>query len=116
MSLEEYMSKINKKMLSKIFKSKQKESIKMELKEKEAAPVPRSRDEINKSYEQVCIQIGDKTVKKAGLEQELGQLFKYVESLGNELAAREKLDKDSADQAPVQASVSESSGSPEATA
>jgi hypothetical protein len=55
-------------------------------------PVPRSRDEINKNYGQLCTELGDKTVKMKGFQQEIDLLFKYVESLSNELDARTKLD------------------------
>lgn len=83
------MSKKSKGLMSKLFNNQKPESTKVDLKQ----PDPRSADEINKEYQNVCIQIGDKTVKAEGLKQELDQLFKYVQSLGNELAARQKLEE-----------------------
>lgn len=79
--------------LSKFFKGKEaaKVAISDEAKQK---PTPRSKDEINKQYQEVCTMLGDKQVKAKGLQQEIDQLFTYVTSLGNELDARLKLDGD----------------------
>jgi hypothetical protein len=66
-------------------------------------PVPRTKDQINQEYQQLCTTLGDKIVKKEGLDIEIKALFKHVESLGNELTARELLDKeaDAAQKAPA---------------
>lgn len=77
------------KGFSKFFKGKDQVTIPDEAKQK---PVPRSKEEINKQYQDVCTNLGDKTVKAKGLQQEIDQLMQYVTSLGNELDARLKLD------------------------
>lgn len=77
--------------MSKFFKQGTKVGIPDEAK---SQPIPRSRDEINKQYQDVCTALGDKQVKSRGIQQEIDNLFKYVESLGNELAARDKMDSE----------------------
>ncbi len=80
--------------VSKFFKNKsQKVTIPDEAKQ---APTPRAKDVIDKEYTQVCISIGDRTVKAKGLQQELDQMFRYVERLGAESEARLKLDAEEA--------------------
>ena len=61
--------------------------------------IPRTKDQINQEYEKLCTTLGDKIVKKEGLDLEIKALFKHVEGLGNELTAREALDKKEADEA-----------------
>ncbi len=83
---------MSKSKLSKFFKSKATETTIPD--SAKSKPAPRLKEEINTQYQQVCTALGDKQVKARGLQQEIDQLFKYVESLGNELDARLKLDGD----------------------
>lgn len=80
-----------KSMLNKIFNKSQPLSTQVPLPEQK---VPRTKDQINAEYQQLCLTLGDKIVKKEGLDLEIKALFKHVESLGNELTARETLDKE----------------------
>ena len=59
----------------------------------QAPKQPRTKEQINEEYGKLCTTLGDKIVKKEGLEMEIKALFKHVENLGNELTAREELDK-----------------------
>lgn len=54
---------------------------------------PRSQDEIDKEYTQLCISIGDRTVKAEGLKEEIQQMFNYARKLGAESARRQELNK-----------------------
>ena len=65
----------------------------------QAPKMPRSKDQINTEYQQLCTTLGDKVVKKEGLDLEIKALFKHVESLGNELTARESIDTKAAQEA-----------------
>lgn len=85
---------MNKQAMSEIMKK----GTQMSLKE-ESKPVPRSKDLINQEYQQVCVTLGDKSVKKQGLEIDIQNLYRRVEQLGNELDAREKLDQEAAAEA-----------------
>lgn len=77
--------------LSKYFKSKGK-SVSIPESAK-SSPVPRTKEEIQKQYVEVCTALGDKQVKLKGIQSEIDNLFKYVDSFANELEARVKLDE-----------------------
>lgn len=55
-------------------------------------PTPRSLEEINKEYTQLCLTIGNTQVKARAVQQELDYLFRKADSLGNENQARLDLD------------------------
>jgi len=106
------MSDQKQQILNKVFKNNKPEGAEVSLEK----PVPRAALEINKEYEQVCIYIGDKSVKAKGLVQEIEQLYKRVESLGGELSARQKLDQDAAVAVAKPVETVQDSGSPQPTA
>lgn len=85
---------LRQSLLNKVFKSNQQGAGKVDL--TSSKPTPRGTEQINQSYQEICIQIGDKTVKKIGLEQEISGLMKMVESLGAELSQRQRLDAEAA--------------------
>lgn len=77
--------------MSKFFKSKSKQITIPDTAKSELPP--RTQEEIDKEYTQLCITIGDRTVKSRGLEEELEQMFKYANKLGAESARRQELNK-----------------------
>jgi hypothetical protein len=93
---------MGKSKLSNLFKSKaSKVAIPDSVKQ---APVPRSRDEIMKQYNNACLALGDLTVKARATQQDIDNIFRDIQSLGNELQARQTLeDKQKADEAKAKA-------------
>lgn len=77
--------------MSKFFKSKSKQITIPDTAKSELPP--RTQEEIDKEYTQLCITIGDRTVKSRGLEEELEQMFRYANKLGAESARRQELNK-----------------------
>jgi hypothetical protein len=55
-------------------------------------PVPRSKEEINKQYSDVCTQLGHNRVNASLIDKERDNLMRYIESFSNEMKAREDLD------------------------
>ncbi len=84
---------LKQQLMSKVFRNNQPNSAKVDL----TKPQPRTVDQINQNYQQICVELGDKTVKKIGLEQEISGLMKMVESLGAELSQRQRLDAEAAE-------------------
>lgn len=81
-------------MSSKHFKNKT--SVQLPDSAKSELP-PREQQEIDREYTQLCISIGDRTVKSTGLEDELQQMLNYARRLGAESQRRQELNKAEAD-------------------
>lgn len=56
-------------------------------------PEPRSMDEIQKVYAELCARAGSLQYKITIEQRDLEQLNKALESINNEAAARQKLDE-----------------------
>lgn len=78
-------------MPSKHFKSKA-TSVQLPDSAKSALP-PREQAEIDKEYTQLCISIGDRRVKIAGMEDDLQAMLNYARRLGDESSKRQELNK-----------------------
>lgn len=72
----------------KFFKGKQKQPVT----EAPAAPAPRSMEELNKVYQELCARTGQLQYKMAVDKEQLKQLNEAIRSVNLEADARQKLD------------------------
>lgn len=76
--------------LKSVFKKKKKEE---KVVKAAKAAEPRTAEEINKEYNALCAQIGERELNKAVLSDQQKQLFGRVQQLASEMQKRQDLDK-----------------------
>ncbi len=82
--------------LKKLFNRSKAESVQLPTQSNQ--PEPRSAEEINKQYTEVCTKLGHNKVNQSLLERENIDLMRYIESFSNEMKARQTLDAKQAQQ------------------
>jgi septal ring factor EnvC (AmiA/AmiB activator) len=83
--------------LKKLF-NRNKQETPVTLPAQQTMPIPRSKEEINTQYTQVCTQLGHNQVNQILLQKEAEKLQRYIESFANEMQAREALDAKTAEE------------------